>query len=201
MEFSNRIKDLNLNKLWWNDNRRNVRDSLVKHFKNGGGPAHLTGKKGAGKTTMSMLLSKDLSADIIRMRRWKEDMDNDFNSSSIIIVDEAQMVSLEDRKEIIKRNKHVLMTSVQDLSDDGIYEECYRIKSLTRDEIKDYIRYQNSLALFTEEAIDELKLASKGQLRLLNLLCSEALKDIEVVDKKDIRFVATKRFKLRYGFE
>ena len=109
-------------------------------------------------------------------------------------------ISAEYRKEIMQIKPNVLMVSVQNLVDDG-YELFHNIKDLTVDEISSYIDHQGARNLFTEDAMEEILLASRGRPRLVNLLCRTALEDTNLVDKMAIRHVATKRFKLRYGWK
>jgi len=196
MKFESRLWKLDLDDLWWNENRIIILKSLLIHFKKGNGPAHLTGGKGAGKSTLAAVLSKKIPADIIRMSGDRRDMERDF-TDPIIIIDEAQKISEEDRKQIMHINQNVLMVSVQDLSSDG-YKLVHKIKDLDRDEIDSYIEHQGVRNLFTGDAMDELLSASQGRPRLMNLLCKTALEDTELVDKMAIRRVATKKFKLRY---
>ena len=68
MKFDSRGWKLDLENLWWNADRLKILNSLLSHFKNGGGPAHLTGGKGVGKSTLSACLGKKLDAITIRMQ-------------------------------------------------------------------------------------------------------------------------------------
>jgi ABC-type enterochelin transport system ATPase subunit len=199
MKFDSRLWKLDLENLWWNVNRLNILNSLLSHFEKGSGPAHLTGGKGAGKSTLAAVLSKKIPAKVIRMDDDRRDIERDF-TDPIIIIDEAQKISEEDRKQIMHINQNVLMVSVQDLSSDG-YKLVHKIKDLDRDEIDSYIEHQGVRNLFADDAMDELLSASQGRPRLMNLLCKTALEDVELVDKMAIRRVATKKFKLKYKYK
>ena len=199
MKFDSRLWKLDLDDLWWNDNRSRIKNSLIKHFRGGGGPAGLTGMKGAGKSTLAAVVAKELNTAVIRMSGDTRDIENDF-TAPILIIDEAQKISEEDRQLIMSKNRHVLMVSVQNLIDDG-YELFHEINPLTEEEIASYIKYHGHRNLFTDDAINEITLASRGAMRMVNLLCRTALEDIEMVDRLDIRHVATKRFKMRYGYK
>jgi len=197
MNFENRLWKIDIENLWWNEDRIKIRNSLINHFRSGGGPAHLTGIKGHGKSTLAAYLAKKLGATTFRMVDSEEDHMHEFNCG-MLIIDEAQKLSQEERKEIMNKNRTVLMVSVIDLSEDG-YKLVHEIKPLTNLEIKSYINYQKSLDYFTPGAIDEVYKASKGGLRLINLICREALNREDIlINRNIIAEVAKKRFKLRY---
>ena len=199
MQFDSRVWKLDLDNLWWNANRVACRDSMLFHFENGGGPAHLTGNKGAGKSTLTALLAKKLDAHVIRLDGDSiRDMNNDFASPTILFIDEAQKISQEQRAEIRKQNPRVLMTSVQDLSEDG-YELVCKIEPLNREEVISYVNYHKALDFFDDEALEELFKASKGHMRLINILCRAAIEQPELIITKEVmQWVAKRKFKLRY---
>jgi tRNA uridine 5-carbamoylmethylation protein Kti12 len=199
MKFNSNLRKLDLENLWWNANRIACRDSILWHFENGGGPAHLTGNKGAGKSTLTSFLAKKLNADIITMRGdEKRDLQKDFTTPQILFIDEAQKITKDERDQIRKQNQKVMMISVRDLSEDG-YELVCKIEPLNHGEVVSYVNYHNSLDFFDNEALEELYKASKGHMRLINTLCKAALEQPSLIITKEImEQVAKRKFKLRY---
>ena len=195
--FESRSWKIDTDNLWWNQNRIAARDAILFHFQKGGGPAHLTGNKGGGKTTLALHLARRLSTSIIRMDGDGRDLEQDF-SAPVVIIDEAQKISREERQSIRSKNKHVLMVSVTDLTEDG-YELVCKVNPLTYDEVVSYINHQKALEYFETEAMQELYKASKGHMRLINTLCRTAIEKYDVfITRAMIEEVAKKKFKLRY---
>jgi Holliday junction resolvasome RuvABC ATP-dependent DNA helicase subunit len=196
MIFENRNWKLDLDNLWWSTDRSYIRDSLLKHFMGGGGPAHLTGAKGAGKSTMAGFLSRKLKATVMLMPDDFRNK-NDITTESVIIIDEAQKISKDDRYEIVKINHRVLMVSVQDLTDDG-YELVHKIAPLSHKDIISYLSYKGVLNTFTESAIIELTKASKGGTRLINTICRAITDKYKgKIDKAMVEDIAKNKYKLR----
>lgn len=184
-----------IDNLWWPENRANIRDSLIKHLTQGSGPAFLTGQKGIGKSITANYIAHRLKATIIRIEPESDTIIN----QKILIIDEAQRVPQEKRKEIITQNDSVLMVSVQDLTDDGWYSLIHKIEALQVDDITEYLEYKKLSNMFDAGSIQELYDASKGSTRLINLLCRTAMeKTNDIITKDMIENVAKKTFKLRY---
>ena len=200
MRIETRPWKLDLGDLWWNKNRSEVYASIMgqlgrKHIR-----AHLTGAKGVGKSTMAILLTNRIEgAEIVRVddQHLKT---HEFNVSYLII-DEAQKISEEDRQLIMHKNPITLMVSVRDLSDDG-YDTFVKIEDLTVEEVESYIESRIGFTAFTKNAMAEISVASRGRPRLINLLCNTAMDEHgevnKKIDKKIVRHVAMKKFKLRY---
>jgi GTPase SAR1 family protein len=198
MKFDNRLWKMDMNNLWWNSNRISVRDSLIKHFNKGGHRALLNGCKGCGKSTLAKFLSEKWNVDVYRVTDQDSGMDFEF-TDRIVIIDEAQQITFEDRQTIFHRYPRVLMVSVDDrLIDDG-YELIQKVARISQEELGSYINHQGSFDLFEPGALVELFKATKGTLRLVNLICKEAIdRYTGFITAKQIETVAKKRFKLRY---
>ena len=197
MSFNNKIWKMDLRDAWFNSNRHSILNSLIKlqfkdHFK-----AHLTGAKGVGKSTLIAILAERIGESIVNMTYHSEF--KEIPPSSYLIIDEAQMLSEDERQRIIAENPKILMVSVKDLTEDG-YDFVYRIEDLTTEEVKSYI-LKYDLCSFDERAKEEIAKASHGRPRLINLLCSTALDNYETtgkITKETIEHIAKKKFKLRY---
>lgn len=197
MKFETRLWKIDTDNLWWNSDRANIRDSLLKHFISGGGPAHLTGMKGAGKSTISAFLGKKLKATTTVVDYGFMNKQN-ISTESRIIIDEAHGISRDERHEIMRINHRVLMVSVQDLTSDG-YELVHKIAPLSHEDIISYIDYHGMLNVFTESAIAELTKAGRGGTRLINIICRAAVDKYEgEINRNMIKDVAKNKLKLRY---
>ena len=199
MKFENRLWKIDTNNLWWNANRIACRDAILFHFENGGRRALLNGCKGCGKTTLTHFLADKWDVDVYKVEERDSGTDFEF-SDDIVIVDEAQKISPEDRQSIFHKYPRVLMVSVSDdLIDDG-YDLLARVEKLDRSEVASYINYQKSLHLFTPEAITEVHKASRGILRMVNHICKRALEEYDdvLINRNTVEYVAKRIFKLRY---
>lgn len=194
MSFDNRLWKLDLENLWWNENRLNILNSLIKLAEKEKFKAHLTGDKGVGKSTIIEVLKnkiKDVSTYSV-VHHIKSVINPD---SSYLIIDEVQILTPEERLEIIQNHSKVLMVSVVDLSYDG-YDYVYKIEALKLEEVASYItKYSDK---FDETAFKEIYLASRGRCRLINLLCKACLKESENIDKNLVEQIAKRKYKLRY---
>lgn len=177
--FESRWWKLDLGNLWWNVNRIYVRDSIIKHFNKGGHRVLLNGCKGCGKTTISKYLEPKLK--------------------DVLIVDEAQQESEEDRQATFWYNDKVLMVSVDDgLVDDG-YELIVKVEPITQEEVGSYINHQKALHIFEADSILEIYKASRGSIRMINTICRAAIEEYtSEITAKQIEHIAKRKFKLRY---
>jgi len=169
---------IDIDNLWWNVERIDVRELLLWHFRHDGHTGLLTGCKGCGKTTLSKYLAKELP--------------------QVKIVDEVQKLEFDERQQMFKDYPQILMVSVNFLVDDG-YGVIGTLGPLSNEEVFSYINYKKESHIFTESAIVEIATASKGGMRLINLLCRLAIEKYgSGIDAKMIENITRRRLKLRY---
>ena len=198
-KFESRLWKLDLENLWWNDNRSKILTSLMKLNGKKKFRAHLTGGKGAGKSTIIAVLENKIEgAKVFRMLGHPNVSYDSIDSEVLyVIIDEAQKIPEGARQLLMQKHPRVLMTSVQDLTNDG-YDIVLEIEDLTVDEVESYAERGISFTNFTRGAIEELTKASMGRPRLINLFCNTALEEHSKITREIIRDVAVKKFKRRY---
>jgi len=148
----------------------------------------------------------------------------DSNKNVLLIIDEAQKLSLDSLEEIrllsnIERQEtkllNVFLVGQEEFNDILIRPECralrqritivHNIKALNETETAQYVKYRLRIAgtqrqIFTDKALKKIYAFSRGHPRLINIICDQALltgyaEDLQTIDHKIVH-ECTRDFRL-----